>query len=166
LLDSLPERVDTTTVGPDGSVTYGTDGEEKLAVAKRIEEWFPGGDPWALRPPGSPELVGTRLDVGRLEESGLSVFLKEARLYQDVDLTGDSIPVRLGGYLFGGARGSEILAISVNGVVGAVTRSYRQGEQVSFLAMVPPTVFVEGRNDIAVIEVLSRDELRLVRPRT
>jgi hypothetical protein len=153
LLAPAPDRLSTTTVGTEGSVTYGVSGEEKLDVARRIEALFPAGDPWALRPEGSPDLVGTTVASAGIEQSGLKVRIAERALYEDVDLSGESIPARIGGTLYSGADGDEVLAVAVNGVVGAVTRAYRHDEVVSFLAMVHPRFFVDGSNTIEVYEV-------------
>jgi hypothetical protein len=152
LLGPAPPRSETTTIGPDGAVTYGVDGHEKLEVAARIEDSFPGGDPWSLRPPGSPDLIGDRVDLLDLELSRIQVRLRSGDLYEDVDTSGDVIPVRVGGVLYGG-EGDEVLAVSVNGTVGAVTRAYVFEDEVAFLAMVSPSFFVDGDNDIDIIEV-------------
>jgi hypothetical protein len=157
-----PERLETTTVGTRGELTYGVSGEEKLEVAERIEGWFPDGDPWALRPGGSPDLLGRQVDPTRMPESSLTWRLKEPDLYQAVDLSGDVIPVRIAGSLIGEADGAEVLAVAVNGVIGAVTRSYVLDGRVGFLAMIPPDLFVEGDNQVDLVEVVSDGSLRLV----
>lgn len=161
LLGPAPDRSETTTVGPGGGVTYDVDGDEKLAVARRLEELFPGGDPWALRPRGSPDLVGAAVDAAG-PEPAFTWRLTKPGLYDDVDLSGDVIPVRVGGTLNGDVDGSEVLAVSVNGVIGAVTRSYVFAGEVSFLAMVPPALFVDGANTIELIHLTAGGEPLLV----
>jgi hypothetical protein len=52
--------------------------------------------------------------------------------------------------------------VAVNGVIGAMTRSYAQDGKVSFLAMVPPDLFREGENRIDLIQVMPDGELRLI----
>lgn len=153
LLAPHPNRSATTTHGPEGQVSYGVSGDEKLAVARAIFDWFPGGDPWALRPQGAPDLARSEVDVDALPASELRVFIKESGLYRNVDITGGVIPVRIGGNVLGDANGDEVLAVSVNGVVGAVTRTYRDDDSVAFLAMVPPELFLEGENLVDVLEV-------------
>jgi hypothetical protein len=153
LLGPDPQREETTTVGPGSSVTYGVDGSEKLAVAARLEDLFPGGDPWSLRPRGSRDLVGFRVETSGLGSSGLRARLRESHLYSDVDTSADVIPVRIGGFLYGDVDGTEILAVSLNGTIAAITRSYLEDGQAAFLTMVPPESFVDGRNEIEVFEV-------------
>jgi hypothetical protein len=165
LLGPAPDRESTTTHGPSGSVTYDTDGEEKLEVASRIEGLFPGGDPWALLPSGSPDLVGMEIDSGSLEESEMTGDVKEAHLYESVDTSGEVIPARIGATLEGDVNGDEVVAVAVNGVIGAFTRSYVDGSEVALLAMVDPVFFVDGRNQIDLLEVSDDGGLRLIAPR-
>jgi hypothetical protein len=160
VLNPPSDRLETTTIGSVGPITYGVTGDEKLGVAARIEDLFPGGDPWALRPRGSPDLVGETVDVTDLEASALEARVRSPELYESVDTTGDTIPVRIAGILYGDVDGGEILAVAVNGTIGAVTRSYEDEEQVSFLAMVPPGLFVDGANQIEIIEVTGDGVLR------
>ncbi|MFP3880855.1 MAG: sulfatase-like hydrolase/transferase [Actinomycetota bacterium] len=162
LLDPPPDRQETTTHGPEGSVTYGTDGDEKLQVASHIEEWFPGGDPWVLRPRSSPDLVGRRVDVGSLTPSDITGRVREPELYEDVDTGGPVIPVRVGAVLGEQAEGDELIAVVVNGEIAAMTRSYVFEEEVSALAMVRPEQFVDGANRVDFLEVTADGELRLI----
>lgn len=162
LLDSPPDREATTTRGPEGAVTYDTDGEEKLEVAHRIEEWFPGGDPWALRPRSSPDLVGKQVDVESLRASDITGRVREPELYEDVDTTGPVIPVRVGAVLGAVADGDELIAVAVNGEIAAMTRSYLFEEEVGVLAMVRPEQFVDGSNRVDFLEVTPVGELRLI----
>lgn len=154
LLGPTPTRRSTTTTGPDGAVTYGLDGSEKLEVARRMEEWFPDGDPWALLPPGSPDLLGTEVEASNLDASTLAVSLRESNLYQDVDLDDDVVPARVAGSVWGGSADDDmVLAVVVNGVVGAMTRTYVDDGSTSFLAMVPPSLYLDGANTIEIVEV-------------
>lgn len=162
LLGPAPDRSETTTHGPDGSVTYDTDGQEKLEVARRIEEWFPGGDPWALRPGSSPDLVGQRVDVETLRTADITGRVREPELYEEVDTTGPVIPVRVGAVLEGAADGDELVAVAVNGEIAAVTRSYLFEGEVGVLAMVRPEQFVDGANRLDFLEVTPAGELRLI----
>lgn len=162
LLGPDPQREETTTVGPIASVTYGVDGAEKLAVAARIEKLFPGGDPWALRPEGSPNLVGTRVDTVALGASGLRARLRESDLYTDVDTRGGVIPARIGGFLYGDVDETETIAVSLNGTIAAVTRSYVEDGSAAFQTMVPPEFFTDGANRIEVFEVAPNGALQTV----
>ncbi len=163
LLEPSPNRTETTTRGPKGDVTFGVDGDEKLGVAERIEGLFPGGDPWALRPAGTPDLIGERVDISSMPIADVTGRLAQPLLYDKVDTSGDVIPVRFAGNLTG-ANGTEILAVAVNGEIGAITRAYRDEDRVSFLAMVPPRLLRDGDNRIDLIQVMPGGELHLVGP--
>jgi len=163
LLGPPPERSQTTTFGPESEATYGVDGTEKLEVARRIERWFAGGDPWALRPEGSADLVGSSVDPAVVETSDIGARLLEPDLYRDVDTSGAVIPARVGGRLRGPVDGDEVIAVGVNGVIAAVTRSYEDDGVVSFLAMVHPSHFVDGENGINLFEVDARGQLHWIR---
>lgn len=161
LLDPPPQRDRTTTRGPRGSVTYDSDGDEKLEVARRIEQWFPDGDPWALQPFGTPDLVGERIDADSLTMSDIRGEVREPQLYANVDTTGPVIPARVGAVLEGDVDGDEIVAVAVNGRIAAITRSYVFEGEVALLAMVEPGFFVDGANRIDLLEVTD-DGLRLI----
>jgi hypothetical protein len=159
LFEPPPERAFTTTYGPQGHVSYGVSGDEKLDVAAAIFDSFPGGDPWALRPSGAPDLAGSTVDLEDLSMSEMRVLIEEPGLYRNVDTTGEVIPVRIGGTILGDAERDEVLAVAVNGVVGAVTRTYADDGSIAFLAMVPPALFRDGENTIDVLEVTDESEL-------
>ncbi|MDH3302273.1 MAG: sulfatase-like hydrolase/transferase [Acidimicrobiia bacterium] len=167
LLGPDPDRVESTTSGPKGSATYGVDGHERLEVAARLERWFPTGDPWPLRPPSSPDLLGDELDVTALETSPYSARLDQAELYRAIDLDDGVLPARVTGELVGTVDGTELLAIVVNGRVGALTRSFLEDDddRVLFQAMVPVEYWVDGVNDVAIVEIGTDDVPRLVEKR-
>jgi hypothetical protein len=164
LLGPPLEREQTTTIGPDTRVTFGPDGTEKLAVASRIEALFPGGDPWALLPEGAPDLVGEAVDVAGLVASDIRGEIKESDLYEAVDVSGDEIPARIGARLRGDVDLTEHIGVVVNGVVGAITRGYEEGSGVSLLAMVDPALFVDGPNQIALVEITPSGDLKRITP--
>jgi hypothetical protein len=113
----------------------------------------PDGDPWEVRPEASPDLTGDRIDLPALGESSLQGRLAEPSLYQNIDTSSGVVPARVDGHLYGDVDGSEVVAVSVNGVVGAVTRSYSFEGAVLFQAMIPPELLVDGPNTIELIEV-------------
>ncbi len=164
LLGPDPERTESTTAGPKGDVTYGVDGHEHLAVAARLERWFPNGDPWLLRPASSPDILGDELDVVGLEPSPFSARLDQDESYDAIDLDRDVLAARVTGELTGDVDGTELLAIVVNGKVGSLTRSFREedGERVLFQAMVPVEDWVDGPNDVAIVDIQPNGQLRLV----
>ncbi len=164
LLGPDPDRTQSTTAGSKGDVTYGVDGHERLEVAARLERWFPNGDPWLLRPASSPDILGDELDVIGLESSPFSARLDQDELYDAIDLDRDVLAARVTGELTGDVDGTETLAVVVNGKVGSLTRSFRDedGKRVLFQAMVPVEDWVDGPNDVAIVDIQPNGQLRLV----
>ncbi len=156
------DRTSSTMRGPQGSVTFGIDGDEKLAVAADIARAFPTGDPYELRPPGTPDLAGEPVDLTDLGLSERTWALDRPEWYQDVDRSAPTIPTRITGRLDSRAGGSEILAVVVNGRVGAMVRAYLDPKGVPrFQAMIPPETLRAGDNTIELVEVAGAT-LRLV----
>jgi hypothetical protein len=160
LFGPSPRRAETTTVGPTTSATFGVDGTEKLAMAGRNAKWFPTYDPWELVPEGARDLRGRYVDFIAGRATSLTTRLDRAFWYNNVDVAGDLIPVRISGKLFG-ADSPVLLGVSVNGVVGAMTRSYSLEDETFFQALVPPEYFRQGKNTIELIAI-DGDEISVV----
>lgn len=156
------DRTASTMRGPQGSVTFGIDGDEKLAVAADIARAFPTGDPYELRPSGAPDLAGEPVDLTDLGLSERTWALDRPEWYRDVDPAAPAIPSRITGRLDSRAGGSEILAVVVNGRVGAMVRAYLDPKGVPrFQAMIPPETLRAGDNTIDLVEV-DGETLRLI----
>jgi hypothetical protein len=150
-----PQRTETTTTGPSSSATFGVEGEEVLAVAGRNAEWFPTGDPYELRPPEAPDLVGEPISALTAINEAVRIIVDRLTAYEDVDPEGDRVPARITGRVLGLPEGEETLvAVSVNGVIEAVVRSYHDRGRSGFQAMIPPERFRLGNNMIEAIAFL------------
>lgn len=147
-----PQRSETTTTGPNSSVTFGVDGSEVLAVAERNAMWFPTGDPYELLPLDAPDLVGMELsELTGINES-IRARLDRPQAYTNVDPAADRIPARITGLVFGLAEDEDtLLAVAVNGTIEAVVGSYHDRGKTGFQAMVAPDRFQPGDNIITVI---------------
>lgn len=147
------DREESTMHSPQGSVTFGVSGEEKLAVAADIARAFPTGDPYELRPPDAADLRGLPIPA-TASSSRRTAALDRPEWYREVDLDGSFIPTRITGRLDQQARGDEVVGVAINGVIRAVVRAYvDKNGVVRFQAMVPPESLVEGDNRIALVEV-------------
>lgn len=156
-----PQRRETTTVGPTTTVTYGVDGNEKLVMAARNAGWFPTGDPWELLPRGAPDLRGERIEEVAQGETSFSVRIDRPNWYTNVDPDEDGIPVRVTGVLRGADDSEMLLGVAVNGVIGAITRSYVNDDENRFQALVPPRLFQSGANEIEIAHI-DRDDVSFV----
>lgn len=92
---------------------------------------------------------------------GLAAAADEARvrLYGDelYDPAASVVPTSVAGGLLGVTAGGDA-AIAVNGRIWAVAPSFEQGGKTRFSALLPPTAFRPGENDIRIF-LISRDRL-------
>lgn len=146
-----PKRAETTTAGPITTVTFGVDGHEKLVMAARNAGWFPNYDPWELLPPGARDLRGQLVEDVAQGETGFSARIDRPGWYRNVNLVGDGIPIRVTGALEGAPDSDVLLGVAVNGVIGAITRSYADENDTRFQALIPPSLFRSGLNEIDIL---------------
>lgn len=110
------------------------------------------------------ELVGksvSSLPTGG--DSDAKVSLTDPGAYDDVDLEGPVLPVWVTGKV-SGADGRLDVAISVNGVVRAVSNTFKlatDGDEL-IAAMIPPSSLRNGRNTVEVYEVTGNGDLALM----
>lgn len=150
LLGPPPIRTETTTTGPVSSATYGVDGSEKLAVAARNSGWMPTGNPFELRPPGSPDLVGQSLDQIAEGEADFRAIVDRTQWYQAVRPESGVIPARITGSLLGAPSDEEVIGVAVNGIVAGLTLTYVEDTVVRWQLMVPPQLLQPGENALEV----------------
>ncbi len=148
LFGPVQDRPETTTTGPTSSATYGIDGMEKLAVATRNAGWFPHGDPYELRPPGAPDLLGKPLTNLIDGEAGFTGSIERPQWYANVQLAADAIPSRITGTLLGSPSPEVTLGLAVNGTIAALTQSYLEEATVRWQVMIPPQLLQEGANTL------------------
>jgi hypothetical protein len=161
-------RTESVMIGPDGPVEFGVDGNEKLAAAALKETWFPGGDPWALTPPGWHEWLGLSLDaISTSEVPDVSVSVRQQELLESLPPEPEVLPVYLSGTLRleQAATGREVLVVSSDGEVVAVTRVFEpEGSSARFEVFIPPETLHPGENDVVVwLAVDGPDALSLQR---
>ena len=91
------------------------------------------------------------LDVRPSTTAG--VELNGGELLDVVDLATDVIPTYVTGQLTGTTRPRQNLAISVNGTIRAVTRSFADGGETKFAALLPEESLRDGANHLSVFAV-------------
>jgi hypothetical protein len=82
-----------------------------------------------------------------------AVELQDAALLSHVDRSSGLVPAYLEGRLSGSVGPDEDLAVTVNGRVAAVTKTFVQEKRVRFAAMVPEHVIRDGRNEVRVFRI-------------
>ncbi len=133
------------------------DPEEKYAeLARQIELFGTGADRDGLFAVGEfKELIGHRIDqleVGRAVEG--SIELDGPDGFANVDLSGPMLPAHITGEFDSDTMTGDVhLAVAVNGVVRAVTRSYRDDEKARFSAMIPPDSLIAGSNRLELFAI-------------
>ena len=125
-------------------------GAKYATLARQIELFGTGADRGALFAVGRcKELIGRRVDTlpvevatqGRIELDGPDDFV-------GVDPDGPVLPVHVVGELDLDTPADVDLAVAVNGVVRAVTQSYRHGTAIRFSTMIPPESLTAGGNRV------------------
>lgn len=144
------QRGATVMTGTEGEVGIPTGIDDLIGVAEEKDVWFPGGEPFRLTPPGWEGLLG-RDDVERVDEAGLTIPIDQAEALASYQPGSDPIPAYLSGTLSGNspATGDEIIAITADGAVVAVTAPFEvEGEAARWEAMVDPAILDAGPPDI------------------
>jgi hypothetical protein len=142
----------------EGAVIVGFSryGARLAEAARRIIDLFGTGDgvEGVFRGGRDGDLVGlapAALPAAPSLSAGFE--LAEPALFASVDPDGPFVPSLVNGRLTGGASDGERLALAVNGRIGAVSESYRDGGRVLFGAMLPVGAFRPRRNDVEVYRV-------------
>ncbi len=102
------------------------------------------------------DLVGRDVDaVGVAGEATTGITIDQAPALANVDLESAVVPSRITGRVLGGGnRNSKLdLAISVNGAIQAMTRTYWARRREQFAAMVPESALQHGANNVEVFVV-------------
>jgi hypothetical protein len=143
---------------------FTVDGPPNLSAALR--GWLPahpdarpllGGEPGRgldrLGP--RPDLVGRPLDRLRVTAGGPAVTVDHLAAFRDVRLDRGQVPAFLHGTVPAGLPPGTLLAVALNGRVGAVATVAPEGRDhtLRFAAMLPGSWFVAGANRLEVLAV-------------
>lgn len=165
LLEAGPERPFKILIDQDDRRTYPREALERRfdSLARKLEIFDRGL--FGIGP--HREILDLPVsDLPAGEPAAVQIRLDQAEQYRRVDLESRYLPAQI----FGRARmpgGDEPLdlelAIAVNGVVRAVTRTFTENG-TRFAAMVPEESFVEGENRVDVYVIERRDDRLVLRP--
>jgi hypothetical protein len=165
-LGQAPLRTEKRYYGPGGLLTFPPDGAEKRTTVERRARLFGADGPFAfpynLAPAGHEGLLGNTVDAPAEGNAGVVATIEDAERYEAVDLTEDASPLLVRGVVTatGDAPVPDVVAISVNGRIGAVVRVDRDPESPgAFRALVPEEVMREGANTVAVLAVATDGRL-------
>ena len=178
LLDPSRPEPDSKTIFYEDAVQsrkFDRHGPDLSAALRQKLRLFgaPGNDDFAPRPDRFGDLVGQPTRALHVEESGGAMDVDYLSRFREFHHAGDEIAFDLAGRFAGVQRKPRqptYLAVAVNGVIRAVTRTWAS-EPEGWQAAPAPSAWREGRNDLQlfVIEgtdaqpVLRRCELRAAR---
>jgi len=155
--DTRPERTESRISGSKGTIVFPADSDAARAIAARKTDHFGPNGPFGLAPPGYADLLGQGTDPIYIEAAETAIAtIRDADVYDDVDLDGPMIPSWISGRIRGvpDGTGDVIVAIVVNGRIAAVTRSDTTEEGVvEYGAIIPPGAFRDGKNYVRPILV-------------
>ncbi len=125
------------------------------AMRRKFDLFGGAGNPHrAPRIPGLEDLVGRSLAELRVVESGGRAELLQAREYDEVDPQATDVVFDVSGR-FDSPRPGTLVAVAVNGVVRATTRTWESNPR-GWLATPPFGCWQAGRNEVEVF-VVERD---------
>ena len=127
-------------------------------VSRKLER-FASGDPAQPLLGVHDDIVGLPVaDLQAERPAGFEVIIEESSLLRDVDRDGEFLPAHITGGVIGHDPSLPVppLAVSVNGVVAAVTRAYpfgAFGHATPWDAIIDPRRLVAGANDLRVFAI-------------
>jgi hypothetical protein len=161
LLDvSVPPRPEKWIAADGGSTVqrYGADGPPIDGVLRRRIETFGRANVYRIpRPPRFGELVGHPVSDYRVGASHEITDVRHVSQYARFDPEADAVPFDVSGDLRGRSKGGDpaYLAIAVNGVIQAVTRTWTS--KSGWLATPPVDTWRRGRNSLDVFLIAESD---------
>ena len=83
----------------------------------------------------------------------VQITIRNPRQFEAVNLASDPLPLYVGGVLSTSRSAPLTVAVVVNGIVAAVTHSYREHDAHRFDTLIPETSLRNGNNIVAALVV-------------
>lgn len=155
----------------DGEVHYfSAEFPEKYdALQRKLDLFGVGRNPLDLYRLGpNKQLVGRHLDELEIADSStFRIRVHEAGMLGDLDVGQPTLPTAISGLILSNTNqeGDRNVAIAVNDVILAVTKTFMHGTQECFAALIPETALHDGANRVEAFAVEKRDNntFRLLR---
>ena len=134
---------------------------ERAASLERKERRFGRGDIAGLyAPPDARHLLGTSLGQTALRRAlDAQVTIRNARQFAAVSLDRDPLPLYVVGTLDTARSAPLTVVVTVNGIVAAVTHSYRDRKEHVFGTLIPEGSLRDGNNTVTAVVVDDRSEI-------
>lgn len=154
---TLPEKSKKTFIDTFGKqiVVSANDYAGLDKVGYKIDLFGPVKDKeWLFRVGSNHEIVGRLLSsFDKIGTSQVRCEVDRVNHYSNVNPKGNFLITRLDGTIFDRRQSSSTpinLAIAINGVIQAVTTSFRERDSERFSALLPESAFRLGYNDVRV----------------
>jgi hypothetical protein len=148
--------------------TYPAVYNEKYAAVERQHKFFGTGKNWTLsfQNEDYKNLIGKNVAGVTVTQGDHLVWLSNEHAYENVDLHTDYTLTNISGRINGtSAEASSLLAVSVNGIIRTITRTFADGSG-DFDAFVPEETFNEGKNSVEVFTLSTHNgTIMLARPK-
>jgi hypothetical protein len=152
--DRMPERSartfifrDRPNVAPRALTDSSAD--RAASLARKLRR-FGSGDLTSLyAPPGTRHLLGTtvsRASMGPPPDVGITLF--DRQRFAAVKRDRDPLPLYVRGAITTSRSEPLRVAVVVNGIVAAVTESYREGDAHVFGTLIPERILRDGKNTV------------------
>jgi hypothetical protein len=132
----------------------------KMALFGSVED-----KEWPFRVGPNHEIVGRPLSsFDKIGRSQAKCDIDQVNHYSNVNPKGKFMITRLDGKILDQKQASATpisLAVAINGVIQAVTNSFRENGTEKFSALLPESAFREGHNDVRVFITKSSDDVAL-----
>jgi hypothetical protein len=123
----------------------------EVSLARRIARFGVGPYDRLYAVPGTEGLIGRPVQAFTPRAGTVRVRLVDPEFFRDVDLESETLPLHVGGRIFG--RVSQPVAVAVNGRIAATTVPFLQRGTTVFATMIPEEFLRAGSNDVATFLV-------------
>jgi len=105
-------------------------------------------------PPEARHLLGATVGRAPMHAAqDVQVSIRNERQFQAVNVARDPLPLYVSGVLSTSRSEPLTVAVAVNGVVAAVTHSYRERDTHMFATLIPETSLRNGDNAVTAVVV-------------
>jgi hypothetical protein len=155
----VPERPPRTLFLREGFNTapsaLGDLSAERAESLERKEHRFGKGDQMALyAPPDARHVLGMSVSQSAMHPApDVQITISDHRQFAEVKRDRDPLPLYVRGVLSTSRSDPLSVAVVVNGVVAAITHSYRERDRHTFGTLIPETALRDGNNTVTAFVV-------------
>jgi hypothetical protein len=133
-----------------------------VSLDRRIARFGVGSYDSLYAVPGTAALIGQPVAALPHRAGSVRMRINDPELFQQVDLESETLPVHVGGRVYG--RIAQPVAVAVNGRIAATTIPFLQRGTTVFATMIPEDVLRAGANEVSVWLVDQKGAARALVP--